>query len=494
MKYYRRILEKTSGTGIIIKQDVLILLFPLLVNGDYVSVFRSIIRDIVESRRNDKAKLEQLSSVLILGIKYHLLDSAFIKSELIDSVYTEELSGIREIMENACNVMQTVRMRNTRYSIMTNSVRHDSHKSISCEDMALYLVYRLNSYLINIKHTEFLDAILDEGRNPGRYCNFTALSTYTNDISRFVSNCRDSLYFIGVIKVLVSMKNYHIIAAIIAGLSEVPKKYTQYVKNLSSIVMSPTYDVFVSRIGGKAKSTGSIPFLGTIITDIKHAMEHMYIDGVPSKTNTINRSQWNTLQYVHRLVQLFRNLPSNSTYESSPQIVDYSIDQYFNRVLNDLYIYSRKIYEWTVSDVCHFIRNVLITDSILHNIDSILDKIQQYNVDGKVLENMTIDHIVSMDLSPAVAKIIISRVQSYNDYVVYSYTDSVHDTCILLRNKGLERYCKVFAYHQILPVMIKYLTDEDLECIIADQRSELSSDIKEHNRQSEDIELIRSIL
>lgn len=460
MKYYRRLLEKTSGTGIIMKQDIVVMLFPLLVRDNYVTAFRVLIREIVDSKRTDPRKLEQLSSILMLGIKYHLLDSSFIKSEQICTAYCGELDSIRQTMEEACTVVQTNRVQTKRYSIISNSIRYDSHRSISCESMAHYLVSRLESYLSAIKHTEFLDAILDEGRNPSRYPNFTGMSVYTNDVSRFVRNCRDTKYFMGVIKVLITMKNYHIIAAIIAGFDEIPKKYSLQINHLSTIVMSPTHDVFVSRIGGKSKSTGSVPFLGMLITDIKHAIDEMLLHCKENRDSTVHRiekNQWNTLHYIYKLVQLFRTITNTSN-----SLIDHSIDQYFNRVLDDLYIYSRKIYEWTVTDVCHFIRNVLITDSMLYDIDSIITRIEQHQIDGKILERMTVDDFISIGLISKIANRIVSRVDAYCETADYNYMDSVHDLCILLRNNRLDRYCKTFAHHQILPSMIQYLLDEDL--------------------------------
>lgn len=455
MKYYKRILERTSGTGIIMKQDILIMLFPILVKSDYTSMFKSMIREILENNRSNVDRLRQLSSVLILGIKYHLLDSSFIKSDLVTELYSGELESIKIMMEDVCIVVQSNRVQTSRYSVMLDSVRHDSHKTISPESMAQYLVYRFESCLSAIKHTEFLDAILDEGRNPGRYPNFTSMSSYTNDVSRFVSNCRDIQYFVSVLKVLTSMKNYHVVATVIAGLGEIPKKYVEYIKMLSNIVMSPTYDVFISRIGGKSKSTGCIPFLGTIITDIKHAIENMYIDG--KSLSKPNKNQWNTLQYIHKLVQLFRCINGGTN-----SLIDYSIDQYFNRVLDDLYIYSRKIYEWTVSDCCQFIKNLLITETVLYDIDSIVSKIEQQHIDGKTLEMMTVDDLDNIGLIRKVSSRIVSRIESYNS-TVYNYTDSVHDMCMLLKDKGLDHYCKTFAHHQILPSMIQYLTDDDYE-------------------------------
>lgn len=457
MDYYRSILleEPSPKKSTLVNQDTIVMLFPLLVKGDYIEKFKQLLVEMLESA-TDEEQLQRLSSIVVLGIKYHLLDGKFVRESIISTVYTDD---IKNMLQDACTVVSGNTLRNNRLSVINGTERYDSHKSINPTNLAHYLVYRLYLYLKSIKHTEFLVAILDEGRNPSLYPNFAAMSAYTNDISRFVSNSRDSQYFITVIKILVELKNYHIIGAIITALQDVPKKYEQYIKDLTRVVMAPTYGAFVDRLGGRSKSTGSIPFIGTLITDIKHAIETMNTGGSPRETGTVTEGQWKILYYIRDVVKIFAGINRVCNY-----MLDFTIDQYFNRVIEDLYIYSRKMYEWTVSDTCSFIRNALITNIVLYDIEAIVQHVEQRQIEGKLLEKMTIDELMSLGMNSKTAKRIYNRVAEY-DRKKCSYYDSVHDTCILLRNSGLVQYCKQFAEHEILPAMLPLLTDEDMQTL-----------------------------
>jgi len=348
-------------------------------------------------------------------------------------------------------------------------------------------------------HNELLYAMIYENKNQELYAHFTECCLYFDNLAysvptiilsykRHSDQIKAINKFINIAYHLKKIRNYHLLFAIMVGLSNtnitrLPYLWNDNNKTLESLnkLIDPTNN-FENYKGIINKKDYFIPYLGIVMRDIKYALEDKLIDN-----NEVNKD---LLLKLNNLVTKYKNISYSGTY-----IYDHGIDRFIQQIniIKDeeqLYklsfefhkitkrpsrmimmqesnnIYTKSIDDWSVHDVITWLKYI--------NLDECSKSFQYHHIDGKKLMLMNekdFNHI-GINRFGHIKLLTYELVNLLNPKLQYknllnkslsSWTK--HDLGSFLKYNNFEEYFNLFNNNEITGDTLPIFTIDDFQSI-----------------------------
>ena len=352
------------------------------------------------------------------------------------------------IKEDALNLIKVKRLT-PDIQYYSRSKRYKRISDISPELLSDYLISMMDYLIRSISIHDFLCFSIDN-RKTKSICR---LIRFTNGISRIVRDSNNIKYFIRLIKILLKKSHYYLITTIISGMDDVPKKYKDFIRELSNISMSNDYSSFMQKAYVRTYSTDyykmvTVPFIGILLTEIRQSYEMYNLSEKLEDRLNILKKLYNSLEILNSRNNLVT--------------IDLDIDRVVQDSIDQVNLYRKDMIEWNSSDVQIFIKNSLKNRKLGQSIiDHTLQKFR--DIDGLELSDLSINTMKSMGISGSISRRIKDRIDDYDRMNIPKF-DCVHDVCMVFRKYRIERYDSIMS-HEITPNILKYLDDNDLKTL-----------------------------
>ena len=439
----------------------------------------------VNTASTDK-NMESIINFIVLAFEYNLIDyNATDVYSLLSTMKEYNCEKIEEIKESIINGRSYTNNKKMLGPISFGGKSNiKSIKEISPKDMALEITRIFSDLVKNINYHELIIASSDDTKIVHGPINL--LIDYFHKLSYIVlftiliedktesDRIRTVKHILKIGDELKHLHNYHGLFALVSSLNNTAIqrldnlwkfKNDNFIELTNIIDPSKNYKNYRNLMKKNIKMS-TIPYIGIIITDIKHALECPLYD--------IDNDNFNMTLYnmIINLLDNFKNIQVNYKIEKNEQIMNWFLS--INTVYDDNYFYnvSNAIKSSVHKDLIEQINvkinvlteNLSCEDSITQTLDipkSVGQPVHNTDVHDSVEELIRLSPLPHQNKRKHLSDRSYLNKKREDNGVVKSWT--VNEVQVWLRSIGLECYCDIFLKEDIDGIALYHLTNDVLK-------------------------------